>query len=736
MNREEVHTTLRFVGDWPWWAGAGLAALLGVAAWWLYYREVGGLGWALRWSLPALRGGAVAMITLMLAGPILHHRRIIGELSQLFIFVDGSRSMDRPDPSMPLGRKILVLQRLGLLPPGTVNMELSQAAEALAEAKAGAERAQSVPRTDTAGWDQMVSDLLAKIREAQKRVAQTGEPARSERLGREIVDPMVALAERELEQSDDRRRAIEDLARLGERSGRWQRELESAFEKEVGAQASTEGSALKGALELFGNLPRWQRLQSMLLEGAQEKLLARLAQTHDVQLLALNTTGSQNIWQPSQRSSTLPAELPKPTGENTNLAGGLKALGSSSRTQNARGAIVLLSDGQHNTGESPVEVAKILGGRQLPIFPVGFGSQVRPEDLAILSIDGPGAVFYQDRIRGQVTLKDDIPAGQPFTLAIKTGEKVVWEQKFLTENKPQRKIPFDFALHEIVQARLQNRQSQDVQVSGFPLDFQVSVSLPAADREPGNNAGSLRVRALTQKRKLLILDGRPRWEVRYLRNLFERDEQWEVNAVIAGTSAGQAGFVRGGEPGQFPKDAALLQPYDLIVFGEVPRAVFRNEELEWIKKFVAERGGALIFIDGARGRFKEYGDTAIGPLFPVEWKAGEIRGGIERLALNERGQQLAPFALAPDRAENAEVWRALLPPHWLSGAEPLPGAETLLEAEVQGQRKPAVVYRPFGAGRVLYQAFDDSWRWRHEVADRYHVKYWNQMASWVAELPF
>ena len=58
--------------------------------------------------------------------------------------------------------------------------------------------------------------------------------------------------------------------------------------------------------------------------------------------------------------------------------------------------------------------------------------------------------------------------------------------------------------------------------------------------------------------------------------------------------------------------------------------------------------------------------------------------------------------------------------------------------EQAGEKKllPAVVYRPFGAGKVLYHAFDDSWRWRYEVADQNHVRYWNQVANWIAELPF
>ena len=113
-----------------------------------------------------------------------------------------------------------------------------------------------------------------------------------------------------------------------------------------------------------------------------------------------------------------------------------------------------------------------------------------------------------------------------------------------------------------------------------------------------------------------------------------------------------------------------------------------------------------------------------------------MRDGITRLTLTDRAAGIAPFVLAFDRTQNAELWRSLKPPHWLSGATPLAGAETLLEAEVGGQKIPASVYRPFGAGKVYYQAFDDSWRWRYEVADQHHVRFWNQIANWIAELPF
>ena len=49
---------------------------------------------------------------------------------------------------------------------------------------------------------------------------------------------------------------------------------------------------------------------------------------------------------------------------------------------------------------------------------------------------------------------------------------------------------------------------------------------------------------------------------------------------------------------------------------------------------------------------------------------------------------------------------------------------------------PLLVSRPVGAGKTLYAGFDGTWRWRFEVADKYHQRYWHQIASWIMEQPF
>lgn len=732
---ESVQTSLRWVGDWPWWVGCLAAVLLSGAAWLLYWREVGLLARWLRWTLPTLRAAAVAMAVLMLSGPVLHHRKTIGELSKLFLYVDGSRSMDLTDAAMEPARKIRVLERLGLLKAGDAPMDLPLGSEAMAEAQSIAETSKGAQGAETSEWNRILTDFSTKAAEARDHAARSSAlpPDRLALLTQELVDPARALAGREMRAIDDRKRAGKDLLDLAAIASRWRAEMNEAFNTALAAPGIS--SAVQVALKRFDTIPRWQRLQSLLLEGSGDRLLGKLSETHEVQMLSLEAPEPRRLWQPTASASALPATLPQPVGEVTNLTAALTASASGTVGKHA---VVVFSDGQHNDGESPVDAAKVLAGREVPVFTVGFGSQAPPRDLAVMKVEAPESVFSEDRVRGQVTVNDAMPPGQDFAIQVKDGERVLWEQTLKTDGKGMRKVSFDFAVSEMVKEKL-GRQREGVQTANVPLEVAVSISALTGDQEVSNNTAALRVRAVTQRRRILLVDGRPRWESRYLRNLFARDEQWEMQSAFVGMQSGDKGLPRGKGSDVFPDDPSLLAGFDLIIIGDVPADAFRPDELEALRDFVGQRGGAMVFIDGPRGRLREYAETPLGPVLPVEWKSAPIREAVTRLQLAGRAQTLAPFALFPDALQNAATWQGLPPPRWLSGATPLPGAEVLLEAEVPGApggRVPAAIFRPFGAGRVLYHAFDESWRWRYEVGDLHHVKFWNQAANWIAEIPF
>ena len=629
MNHETVTTSLRWLGDWPWQAGLTAATALALAAWLLYRRDVGGMRPLFRFLLPVLRALAVFLIVILLGGPVLHHRRVLGEFARLIVLLDGSESMQLADPGMDAGRKVRILERLGMLDPGTVNLEQARDSAALAN------------------------------------------------------DP---------------------------------------------------NPAVKNALAKFDALPRWQRVQALLLDSRSgQSLLTRLAGNFDVQLATLDNGEVHRIWQSSAGDTPAPSALPKPEGSATDLTSGLD-FGVANAPTAGQGAIILISDGQQNAGDSPLATAKVLAGRNLPVLTLGTGSDVAPADLAILRCNVPDSVFHEDVARGEILLKEEVVAGLPITLTIKDGDKPVWQRQLTTEGKPSRVVPFEFPVKDLAAARLA-ALPEDVKALGVPVDLKVSVSPLEGERELSNNEGALRFRAVTQKRKILLLDGRPRWETRYLKNLYQRDEKWEVNAVIAGTR-GEAGFLRGDREGSFPAEKAMLDSYELIILGDVAKEMFKPEELRWLADFVGKRGGAIVFIDGARGHLRAYADTPLGALLPVAYNNTNTPGGIKSLALAGRAGELAPFALGSDMATQAAVWAKLPVPHSVVGVTPLPGAEVLIEGETAGGRVPLAVLRPFGAGKTYYHAFDDSWRWRYEMADTYHVKFWNQIATFIAEEPF
>ena len=734
MNHEPVTTTLRWVGDWPWMVGVGAAAVLGIAAIVLYRRDVAGNGRFLRFLLPTLRGLAVALIVLMLSGPVLHHRSVVGTLARLIVCVDTSESMQLTDSAMESGRKISIARRLGILDGAQGRLDLPTAAEKLMDARGLVASLAALETPDAAALQKLRTEFANRVTEADGAFAKSGHNAEVlNRMREELVKPAAELAKRGLSAVDDRTRTAIDLAKLGDAAGRWSRDVSELFQHEL--DNDPEQAGLKIALAKFDGMPRWQRLQGLLMEGKPEqRIMETLAKQHDVQVVLMENGEVKSFWQPSAKEGAkAPTELPKPSGEVTNLTSALKfAVGDESKAE--RGAVILFTDGQHNSGEAPLDTARVLAGKKMPVYTVGFGSQLPPRDLAVIAVNLPEAVFFEDRLRGDVLLKEEVTAGMPFTLTVRDGDKVVWEKQLVTEGKALRKVPFEFAIKDIAEGKLK-QGAQGYEVLGAALELTASVSGLEGDRELANNSLPMRFRAVTQKRRVLIVDGRPRWETRYLKNLFERDEKWEVSTVIAGSSS-EAGFIRGDKSGTFPNDAKVLDAFDLVVFGEVPRQHLRDEEMQWLADFVGKRGAAMLIIDGARSVLKEYSDTPLAAVFPVEWAGDGIRSGIQSLRVTQRAEGVGAFSLSPDLATNADTWQKLQPPHFLANVKALPGAEVYLEADTGAAKIPAAVLRPFGAGRVYYHGFDESWRWRYEVADQFHVKFWNQLASFVAEPPF
>jgi hypothetical protein len=245
------------------------------------------------------------------------------------------------------------------------------------------------------------------------------------------------------------------------------------------------------------------------------------------------------------------------------------------------------------------------------------------------------------------------------------------------------------------------------------------------------------VRAVMGNRRMLILAGRPRWEMRYLDSMFSRDPRWEVTTLF-GASGDGSPWPRSDEAEEedaFPATKEGLMKYDIIVLGELPPGTLSDGELTWLYDFVANRAGGMIVIDGRRGDLGKYSASPIAPLLP---RRTDDRGRRPRmLELTAAGRTSDALSLEPDTARNQQLWRDLEPPSYIAPITPTPGIDTvLIEAKVSANSDeawPAVLSRRVGAGWVWYSAIDETWRWRKEHESLYQHRYWHQVTSRVIE---
>ena len=471
---------------------------------------------------------------------------------------------------------------------------------------------------------------------------------------------------------------------------------------------------------------RFLRAEDILLRGATP-LLKKLAETQDVELVALRGMNTQRLWWYREggrdTSGDMPASFELPANAPiTNLDQTLRAaLGPVT----AGTALVVLSDGQHNSTGSPEEFSTTLKATGTSIFTVGFGTEIPPPDLSLLGVTAPESVFSKENFQGRLTINDSMPADIPATVRIESQGKVLWKKDFVTTGKGEKAFEFIFPVTELPPPAPDQR---DKTLRSVNVQISASGDRASLEKTRANNSRELAIHLLDKKRKVLILDGRPRWESRYIHNHFDRDERWQATLIFDDMAENPA---TGSLQRDFPKTRDDLLSYDLVILGDVAVTRFKAENLDWLLEFVEKRGGGLIMIDGQRGKLREWSIGKTASLIPVKFATSTAKLTPTALELTTDGQRYDALRLSDSPSANTALWPTLPKVNWHSAVEPLPGAVTLAKAQ-----QPTIVFRQVGAGAVLYLGTDELWRWRFQVADLYHQRLWVQLGGWIAAPPF
>lgn len=413
-----------------------------------------------------------------------------------------------------------------------------------------------------------------------------------------------------------------------------------------------------------------------------------------------------------------------PTGAATHLNDGLKQLVAETADLPV-GAVVLLSDGAENGGGIELDTLNALRNRRLPVHTIGFGSEHPTRDVELEDVSVATRAVADSRLSAAVSFRQHGYAGAKTLLSVREGGRSLAEREVTLG--PDGVMQTETVFFPAGTAGVKQ------------LTFAVA-PMPG-EESAANNALGRMVTVNGQQRRILYVEGEPRWEYKFLRRAAEDDHQLQVVSMLRTT---ENKLYRQGikDPSEladgFPARAEDLFGYDAIVIGSVEANYFTASQQELLREFVDRRGGGLLFLGGrfalANGG---WGASSVSELVPTFLPAGTntFHRDPATVQLTAAGMQSAMLRLTDDPGKNAERWRKL--PYLMDyqdAGSPKPGATVLAQESGGGRTMPLLVTQMYGRGRTAVLATSGTWRWQmlSPVGDPAHDLFWQQLLRWLS----
>jgi hypothetical protein len=382
--------------------------------------------------------------------------------------------------------------------------------------------------------------------------------------------------------------------------------------------------------------------------------------------------------------------------------------------------IVMMSDGRATRPLDP-SVLRQLQARAIPLFAVPLGAAEAVVDLAVAEVAAPASAFVRDQL--------------PFTAVIRTtgGEvRGAVRVELVDDSSGEVVDTVELTDADFTDGRTEAVLTAAGQRAG-PNTWRVRVRGTGSDLVSTNNEAVVTVDFVDRPLRALYIEGYPRWEYRYLKNLLVREQTLESSVMLL--SADRDFAQEGNAPlERLPRTREEFSDFDLFVLGDVPSGSISDTQAEEIRFAVGDRGAGLLWIAGERSTPVSWRGTPLDDLLPLRSNPerhderihmqpapAATRAGV--LRLGEEARSPWPDALSPSGSRGHLEWAQRIDSSNLK-----PSAEVLGVARgSSGATWPLVIAMRYGAGQVVYVGTDETWRWRHGVGESYQERFWIQL---------
>ncbi|HUG17456.1 MAG TPA: hypothetical protein VMM56_00665 [Planctomycetaceae bacterium] len=486
--------------------------------------------------------------------------------------------------------------------------------------------------------------------------------------------------------------------------------------------------------ESLNELSRME-LASKLLRKTARPLIDELSEVAEVELQLF--AGEAEDITPELLEAALenPPQSVQPQASNVSSA--LRHAASDLESSQLLG-IVLLTDGRDNSQDDPLNQSIRLGLTGIPVYPVLIGSERRPKDLSVASLDFPQTAFKDDKVVLKAAINTSGYENQKIDIELRSAGNEPVLRSFTADGTTS------IAEFDLDATQLGRRE------------YSLFIPEQPGETRGDNNEKSFAMTVVDDTVNVFLLEGEARWEFRFIDNAFSRDERVEVDKVVFDQP-----YLDILEETFFPRELKLPadaddladSPFaesDLVILGDVPPGELGPAAIHLLDRFVADAGGTLVLVAGKNYMPLAFENPELEALLPVtQLRPVNVNDRFARgaphergfhLALTPEGQGEAFLQFSPDPVENNLIWNRMPGFTWGLLGEAKRGSSVLAYAAggdnipslIDQRQSAAIVHQYYGFGQVLWIGVDSTWRWRYRAGDKYHHRFWGQLGRWAA----
>ena len=407
-----------------------------------------------------------------------------------------------------------------------------------------------------------------------------------------------------------------------------------------------------------------------------------------------------------------------PAGDATDIGTAVMSAVSELGDEKAQAGVLVISDGRA-TKSGADDAAQLALAKSVPLWTWTTGGPVPRHDLWIETAASEALAFSGAEVQLTATLREAGYPNRSFKVELLKDDKVVASKEVTPGTNGVMKVSMSVTAPEEGEQR---------------YVFRVPPEPEEADTV--NNERAVFLRPVGRQVRVLVAEGEPSWDTKFLVQSLKRNPKVDLTAVyrlnaqrhVAILSATN-GEMRS-EQDLFPRTAAAMNAYDVIVLGRDVDAFFDNNTEALLTDYVSRRGGSLVF---ARG--KAYGGRfpALAKFEPVAWGSGAA--GAVKLRPTEAGRDNPIFDLgaAGTLEELLDKLPALDQASVTLGEKPL----AVVLANALEQDGPILVaYQRYGQGKALSLNAGGLWRWSfretgQEESEAAYQRFWVSLMQWL-----